>query len=1020
ISEVGPGFGIIAGGRPSQAAAMEALGVRTWLHVPSPGLLGAFLEQGARRFILEGRECGGHVGPRSSFALWQSAIGVLGALDAETAGEVRLLFAGGIHDAFSAAMVETLAAGLVERGVRIGVLIGTAYLFTPEAVETGAISPVFQDEAVACRETALLTSGLGHATRCAKTPFVRDFEARRAALLAGELDPEQVRIELEMLNVGRLRLAAKARTRSPGREGARGDLVGVDEATQRREGLFMLGEVAALRDGRQSMAALHDAVSRGSTTETHARSARVLARVPRPVSEAGEPIAIVGMACIFPEADDLRAYWENIVLGVDAVRDVPADRWRTELHYDRDRRAKDRLYARRGAFLSPQRFDPVAYGIPPAIVGQIEAAQLLALEVAKRAIADAGFDARPFPRERTSVIFGSSGIHDLGIAYAHRTMVREFLARADELDAGTCKRVVDALARMLPEWTEDSFPGVLPNVITGRIANRLDLRGANFVVDAACSASLAAVAVAVGQLRNRSCDVAVAGAVDCSNNAFTFMGFAKTQALTPGDHPRPFDARADGIVLGEGVGAVVLKRLCDAERDGDDIRAVIRGVGFSSDGRGRSLTAPRVEGQMLALERAYEDARLDPSGVELVEAHATGTTVGDTAEIEALRRVFGRGDARCALGSVKSQIGHAKTAAGMAGLIKTALALETGVLPPTLHVEEPNARLLEEGCPFYVNTACRPWIRRRPDKPRRAGVSAFGFGGTDFHLVLESWDGAYLEDTRPDLAPRPAEIFAWRRPTREALAEDLRALGAALEGVATARLDALAAAVFRAERAREAETPADGGVRLAIVASTREDLDQKLDRALALLAGDENRLDALGLYLSDAAPRRPEEVAFLFPGQGAQHPGMLADLVALGPFGPALFETADRLLADHLERPLSTYVFPPPPPDENARKAQAKALEDTRVAQPAVGAIELFAIDVLARFGLAPAAAAGHSYGEYTALCAAGVYSREDLLVLSAKRGRAVHRVAHGGTGGMLAGAGVGQVSELAVLLLAV
>ena len=241
------------------------------------------------------------------------------------------------------------------------------------------------------------------------------------------------------------------------------------------------------------------------------------------------------------------------------------------------------------------------------------------------------------------MIFGVTPMHDRGAEYAFRVMAPHVLPRvewlSDERPAAVAR---PAWARTLPAWTEDSFAGYLPNVIAGRVSNRLNLRGANFAVDAACAASLAAVHAAVQELRTHSCDVAVAGAADGTNNPFAFMSFAKTHALTSSGQPRPFDDSADGIALGEGVAALVLKRLVDAEREGDQIYAVIKGIGTSSDGRNRSLTAPHPEGQMSALERAYEDAGFDPKTVSLVEAHGTGTAVGDRIEIEALQRSFRR------------------------------------------------------------------------------------------------------------------------------------------------------------------------------------------------------------------------------------------------------------------------------------------------------------------------------------------------------------------------------------------
>ena len=340
--------------------------------------------------------------------------------------------------------------------------------------------------------------------------------------------------------------------------------------------------------------------------------------------------------------------------------------------------------------------------------------------MAWQALEDAGYHNDEFSGERTAVIFGVSPMHDRGAEYAFRTMIRHYMPR------------VEWLVDRRPA-ADHRQPGRTPAGLDRRLLCRLsaerdcrsrfepvESRGANFAVDAACAASLAALHTAALELRSFSCDVAVAGAADGTNNPFAFMSFAKTHALTSSGQPRPFDDRADGIALGEGVAALVLKRLADAERDGDQIYAVIKGIGTSSDGRNRSLTAPHPQGQMSALERAYEDAGFDPKTVSLVEAHGTGTAVGDRIEIQALQSVFAsHGSSRqsCGIGSVKSMIGHTKTAAGMASLIKTALALKHRLLPPTLGVTVPNREIDFASSPFYVNSEARPWIDHNGARP---------------------------------------------------------------------------------------------------------------------------------------------------------------------------------------------------------------------------------------------------------------------------------------------------------------
>ena len=388
-----------------------------------------------------------------------------------------------------------------------------------------------------------------------------------------------------------------------------------------------------------------------------------------------------------------------------------------------------------------------------------------------------------------SVILGVTGTLELVIPLGARLghpIWRRALHEAG-VDGPTAEDVVRRIAESYVGWQENSFPGLLGNVAAGRIANRLDLGGTNCVVDAACASSLGAVNLAVLELAAGRCDMALTGGLDTFNDIFMYMCFSKTPALSPTGDARPFDAAADGTILGEGLGIVVLKRLEDARRDGDRIYAVIRSMGTSSDGKGQAVYAPSSAGQVKALRQAYDAAGISPGSIELVEAHGTGTKVGDAIELEALEQVYrgARPEARwCALGSVKSQVGHTKAAAGAAGLIKAALALHHKVLPPTIKVREPIESLAAETSPFYLNTEIRPWLPR-PGHPRRAAVSAFGFGGSNFHCLLEEadpampgidWGGdvqilAYSDDDRDRLAaalPRWSGEISWPAVRQEA------------------------------------------------------------------------------------------------------------------------------------------------------------------------------------------------------------------------------------------------------------
>ncbi|MGW7454304.1 SDR family NAD(P)-dependent oxidoreductase [Streptomyces sp. NPDC054787] len=970
VTDARPPHAIIAGGTPAQAAPLEAAGIRIHLHVPSPGLLERYLAEGARRFVFEGLECGGHVGPRASFPLWEEQVERL--LSCPEPQALDVLFAGGIHDERSAAMAVAAAAPLAERGARIGVLMGTAYLFTEEAVAAGAVLPGFQRAAVECTETVLLRTAPGHATRCAATPYAETFEATRRRLAESGAAPREVWEELERLNLGRLRIASKGLRRAgPGdRPRADGDrLEPVTEEQQHAQGLFMLGQAATLRTQTTTVAALHAQVTDGATALL-ARRAQDFAAPPQPQADPLD-IAIVGMACAYPGAPDLAAYWAMVLAGTDAVTEVPAERWDPELYYDADpARAGERTPSRWGGFLGPVPFDALAHGIPPASLTGIEPVQLLALEISARALGDAGYGKdRAFDRSRTSVVFGAEAGTELAGAYGLRALHPAYLGE-----------LPPALDEQLPRLTEDSFPGILANVIAGRVANRLDLGGANCTVDAACASSLAALDLACRQLRDRDSDMVICGGADVHNGINDYLMFSSVRALSPGGRCRPFDAAADGIALGEGVGALVLKRLADAERDGDRVYAVIKAVGAASDGRSLGLTAPRPEGQRRALERAYARAGVSPGEVGLVEAHGTGTVVGDSTELAVLTELFtasGATAGSCALGSVKSQLGHTKCAAGLAGLIKAARAVHAGVRPPTLHLDTPNPAWHAESSPFSFDTEARPWAA--PAERRIAGVSAFGFGGTNYHAVLAGYAGS--AEPRHALEEWPAELVCFRGEDREAAGRAMARLAARLEeNDAAGRPWPL--------RDLAAEAAGDRGpVQVAVVAADLDELASRLEGARAFAPGP-------GVHVKgDAAD--PGLTAFLFPGQGSQRPGMLRELFMAFP--------ALRELLDAAPAPVVSAMFPPAAFSAQGRAAQRAAVTDTRVAQPALGLAGAAAHLLLTDVGVRPDCVAGHSYGELTALWAAGVYDTESLLRLSARRAEAILEAAGSDPGTMAA-----------------
>lgn len=989
-----PQIAIVAGGRPDQVRIFEKAGIQAYMHLPSAELIPFFLKEGGRRFIFEGNECGGHIGPLGGFTLWGRMIARL-IDELKTSkidpNEIRILFAGGIHDAYSSALIQALAAPLSNMGIKIGVIMGSGYIFTKEIVDTGAIVPMFQEQVLKCDRTITLESAPGHISRCAYTEFARTFITRRKEMLDKNMPADLIRTDLDDLVLGKLRVASKGCERMNGEK----DLRVCDRTYQAQQGMYMIGQLATLCARPTDIKTLHDSVTKDAavllktTSSEPEKPAFTLQKGADPAD-----IAIIGMSNVLPKAADTDEFWDNILSKVNALTQIPAHRWDWRLYYDKDRYAKDKVYSKWGGFLDDFPFDPTRYGIPPNSIKTVDPMQLMALEIAHRALEDAGYTHRPFDREMTSVIVGSSSSGDVGVQYGLRSELPRFTGNLPE-----------SVADRLPEWSEDTFAGILANVTAGRIANRLDLGGLNFTIDAACASSMAAIHQAVNELTAKRSNMVITGGVDTVQGPFSYLCFSKTQALSPTGNCRTFDAEADGIVISEGIAMLVLKRLKDAQRDGDKIYAVIKGVGGSSDGKGLGLTAPRPSGQLRSMHRAYAQAGFGPETVSMFEAHGTGTVAGDTAELESTIRLIkeaGGKPAGAMIGSIKTMVGHTKAAAGATSLVKTALALHHKVLPPHLGVENPNPVFKEPDCPLYLIDQARPWLSNN-GTPRRASVSAFGFGGTNFHVAMEEYQGEYRPWLRKGAWKKwPAELCLFFGRDRDTLAGQLRHLKDQIHKIPELELRDIAHTLALHWK-REKQI-------LVIVAKDTEQLAQKIKQALAHMEAPEKTKLPQGVY-TNTNQGKEGKLAVLFSGQGSQYTGMMQELSVVFPALAHTLESADHLLGETFEKRfgkatrLSDFIFPRANYDETAQKQYEKALTRTEVAQPALGAVEAGLWQVMTGLCLAPDMLAGHSYGEFTALYASQVYDFNTLMHISETRGRLIADLAdqEGGNGQMAA-----------------
>ncbi|MFF8914696.1 beta-ketoacyl synthase N-terminal-like domain-containing protein [Streptomyces sp. NPDC015032] len=656
------------------------------------------------------------------------------------------------------------------------------------------------------------------------------------------------------------------------------------------------------------------------------------------------PIAIVGMAVLFPGAPDLDMYWHNIVHGVDAITEVPAARWDAAYYAPDAERRADRVYCRRGGFIDDLAdVDVTAFGVMPASVQATEPDQLIALRVASQAVQDAGGADRLFAdRRRTGVILGRGGYLTPGLVRLDQRvrtagqLVRTLRELLPDIEEQRLDRVRRAFTDQLGPEAPESAIGLVPNLAASRLANRLDLRGPAYTVDAACASSLIAVDHAAHELESGRCDVVLAGGVHHCHDITLWSVFSQLGALSRSERIRPFHRDADGVLIGEGTGVVVLKRLADAERDGDRIYAVITGTGVAGDGRTGSLLSPDSAGQAEAIRQAWRSAGRDPAepgSVGLLEAHGTATPAGDTAELQTVAAVFGPPDnmPRGVIGSVKSMIGHTMPAAGIAGLIKAALAVHRGVLPPTLHCDDPHPALARTR--FTTVDAAVPWVADTRSPVRRAAVNAFGFGGINAHVVLEQPTSiAAVSGTGG-----PAAVV--REPER------VLRLAAASPAELARMLNHDDAALLTIASDETGPEPA-GPIRLGVVDPTAKRL------ALARKVVDRGRpwrgRNDLWFVPEPLLGDTGGRLAFIFPGLEAE------------------FDTNCDDIARHFGLPWSL---------------SGTDVKVGDIGRQGTGVFQLGRLlhAALERMAIAPDALAGHSLGEWTAMAVAGIHAPKEV-----------------------------------------
>jgi len=730
------------------------------------------------------------------------------------------------------------------------------------------------------------------------------------------------------------------------------------------------------------------------------------------VDKVERAVAVVGLGAVLPDAPNAAAYWDNLEKGRYSISEVPRERWNPDLYYDADPKAEDKTYSTIGGWVRDFDWSPLEWRlpIPPKVADAMDLTQKWSVMASREALFDYGYPDRPLDGDRTAVILGNAMAGDMHYLTSMRVYFPEyaeeltnapsFQSLSDDTREAIVAEMRAGVRRRFPNVTEDTMPGELGNIIAGRVANLFNFHGPNFVVDAACASALAAIDAAIEGLEQGDYDTVLTGGVDANMGVPSFIKFCKIGALSA-TGTRPYHEGADGFVMGEGAAVFLLKRLADAERDGDHIYAVIRGLGGSSDGKGKGITAPNPVGQEFAIARAWKNANVTPNESTYIEGHGTSTRVGDLVEVSSLSKVFSSLDIKpgsIPLGSVKSNIGHLKSSAGAAGMLKTIMALDKKKIPPSLGDSGPNPNIDFANSPLFINKELREWVAK-PDHVRTAGVSAFGFGGTNFHVVLEEYIPGRLQVNGRSGAAAIIEPHTDSQQSGDRLKTPLR--GALVVGAATRDevLDKLRPVMAAAHDgdAPPPQPPAEkdlrAELRVAIDYGDAAELAAKGDKVIAALEADNpamwKALRNQGAFLGEGSARL---VAFLYTGQGSQYVNMLDILRHEEPIVAGMVAEADRIMEPTLGAPLSKYIYADPTDPEAMQEAD-RGLRQTEITQPAVLTVDAALTEMLAAYGIHPDMVMGHSLGEYGALVAAKALPFEDALEAVAGRGREMAHV---------------------------
>jgi acyl transferase domain-containing protein/NAD(P)H-dependent flavin oxidoreductase YrpB (nitropropane dioxygenase family)/NAD(P)-dependent dehydrogenase (short-subunit alcohol dehydrogenase family) len=952
VAATRPPLAVIAAGDPAYAQKLQQQGIPVCYIAPNEGLLRLALQAGASWVILEGNEAGGHVGSHSTLTLAQMVL-ELKRREPDLFKNSRVVLAGGIYNRATAFRAAMLGADALQ--------MGTVYLATKEIVDTGALSPLYQQMILEAQPGDTTVSGetVGLGVRSLKTPKMEAILALEREYASGKEEEASFRRRLEAMGAKTLLIAARSVQEPNGKR--------LDESTCRQEGQFMSGAAAGSISKVFTLTELHQELAAGPITLAKPHLAPLGApAVLRPAGAAGnghERIAITGMALVNALGNSPLEIWENSVAMKSGIIEVPPEKWDHSFYYDPDPRAPEKTYCKVGAFQNID-INRKELGIPPQDFRTMSNSTRLTLWLAHHALADSGLLETDIPRERIAVLISqnsgevASTLRDLVVGLAAPHMVQSVgnIVALSPLQAHAAE---DYIKSTLIRVDDTTLLGRLNCTAGGFICNKYGFRGPSFSVSAACATSLVALYAALLMMKNGVIDAAVVGGGEETLTPAHFLEFSALGALAgltgnsraPQQMSRPFDRYRDGMVLGEGGPIIVIERESVARRRGAKAHAYITGMGASNSDQG--MVESLAETQEIAVKAAFADAGYGPETVDLVECHATATMQGDGEEVQALKSFFPQGRTTH-LTSFKSQIGHTLGASGLNSLIRGVMAMQSGLMPPSLNYENPDPQMELEEWGFRVPTTAEDWPRPQ-DQPRRLMVNAFGFGGANYVVHLEE----NLEGAAPVLVSIPEVTAPEEHLPLEDKAHQVNGISflRGRTGDATFRMSIMA------DNDQEGLKKA-AGLKPLEVATPLSDKDRRKFERQGIFLGQENQ------------PEQP--MALVFAGQGTYYAGMGKELYDTF---PPIKLWMDRM-AEVADFDLLHLLFYSR--DEN--------LQRTLWQQPALFTLNYSVVRYLLDLGLVPAAMAGHSLGELVALSVAGVFSYEDGFRIVHKRAQCMDK----------------------------